>query len=173
MSTPASSKVSRIAATWSERVRFEVVAARPLACLAGPGGYDLEALDQTWAELIPRARQLGLCGEDVDAWGIAHDSPQITAPERCRYHACVPCSEDAALPRPLTRDRVLEGRYAVFRYQGPVEGVGAAYRSLYSCWFPESSLAPADYRPLDHYVTDHPKDGQIELELWLRVRPQA
>jgi DNA gyrase inhibitor GyrI len=62
------------------------------------------------------------------------------------------------------------GRYAVFRYEGRADGVGDAYREIYSCWFRESSLSPEDYVPFDHYVADFPRDGQIELEMWLRVR---
>jgi AraC family transcriptional regulator len=161
-----------VAAHWNERVRFEQREGQAFACLASPEGYDFETVAETWHELIARAQQLGLCGEAVDAWGIAHDSPELTAPERCRYHACVPCARDAALPAPLFRGAMPRGRYAVFHYAGPVAGVGAAYRAIYSCWFRHSSLAPHDFVPFDHYVGDFPRDGQVELELWFRVRAQ-
>lgn len=65
-----------------------------------------------------------------------------------------------------------EGRYAVFRYAGEVSGLPAAYRSIYSCWFKESSLSPDDFTPLEHYITDEPKDGRVDLELWFKVRPR-
>lgn len=160
----------RAAASWQGRVRFETSEGRTFACLASPAGYDLAAVEGTWHELIERARQLGLAGGPIDAWGIAHDSPDITAPELCRYHACVPCAADAALPAPLFRGRMPAGRYAVFHFTGPVAEVAAAYRSIYSCWFRESSLAPADFVPFDHYVADFPRDGVADLELWFRVR---
>jgi len=162
----------RRAAEWDARVRFVTTEGLDFACLASPGGYDLATLEQTWSELIGHARQLGLCEEAVDAWGIAHDSPQLTAPEWCRYHACVPCPPDRPLPPPLFRGRLSQGRYAVFRYAGEVAGVELAYRSIYSCWFPESILAPDDFTPIDHYISDEPKDGHIDLELWFKVRPR-
>jgi DNA gyrase inhibitor GyrI len=62
------------------------------------------------------------------------------------------------------------GRYAVFLYRGAVSGVAEAYRGIYSCWFRESSLAPDDFVPIDHYISDFPRDGQVELEMWFRVR---
>jgi DNA gyrase inhibitor GyrI len=62
------------------------------------------------------------------------------------------------------------GRYAVFHYAGEVTGVADAYRGIYSCWFPESSVAPADFESHDHYIGDFPEAGQIELELWFRLR---
>jgi len=160
-------------AFWSERVRFETSSGSHLACLASAGAYDFEALRVTWAELIARCRQLGICSAAVDAWGMALDSPDLTAPERCRYHACVPCAEAAVLPPPLFKGVMKAGRYAVFRYVGPVTGVSAAYRSIYSCWFRASSLAADDFAPLDHYVTDEPRDGSIDMEMWFCIKPRA
>jgi AraC family transcriptional regulator len=165
-------ELAREARFWEARVRYETIAERQLACLASPGGYDFEAVMQTWQELVARAHQLGLADGPVDAWGLAHDSPDVTSPELCRYHACLPCSPDADVPSPLFRGTMLAGRYAVFPYDGPVEGVGPAYRAIYSCWFREASVAPEDFVPLDHYVGDFPADGRIALEMWFRVRPR-
>lgn len=162
-----------IARAWSERVRFEETPRRAFACLAGPGGYALHALMETWLELIERGRQLGLiAGEEVDAWGVARDSPDVTATEHCRYDACIPCAPDSVVAAPLTRAEMPAGRYAVFRWQGAVEAVSEAYREVYSCWFQESTVSPADLVSWDHYVTDWPEDGRIDLELWFRVRPR-
>ena len=162
-----------IARDWSDRVRFEDVEARTFACLAGPGGYAIDGLMATWTELITRGRQLGLVpGEEVDAWGIAHDSPDVTASDRCRYDACIPCPPDVVPAPPLGRVSMPAGRYAVFHWKGPASTLTHDYRAIYSCWFPESSLAPADLEPWDHYVTDWPVDGMIELDAWFRVRPR-
>jgi AraC family transcriptional regulator len=111
-----------------------------------------------------------LCEGPVDAWGIAHDSPQLTAPELCRYHACVPCPPDTKLPAPLFLGQMPAGRYAVFPYSGAVADVADAYRSIYSCWFRESSLSPEDFEPIDHYINDAPEHGQVAFEVWIRVR---
>jgi AraC family transcriptional regulator len=73
----------------SRRVRFERRDALDLACLASPAGYDLAAQHATWQELIERARQLGIAEQGIDAYGLAYDSPQLTVPELCRYHAGV------------------------------------------------------------------------------------
>ena len=162
--------LEREAARWNGLVRFESWPGRAFVCLASPAGYDYAALEQTWAQLIERAQQLGVCGEDVDAWGIAHDSPSLTAPELCRYHACIPCQPRAQPPPPLFRGEMPAGRYAVFHYQGTVEGVADAYRSIYSCWFHGSSVQPEDFTPFDHYIGDEPRDGQVEMELWFKVR---
>lgn len=171
-SQPDRAQRSREAAAWEAAVRFESLPGQPFACLASPGGYALGAIEATWTELIQRARRLQLVEDAVDAWGVAHDSPQLTAPELCRYHACLPCSAHTTLDAPLFHGRMEPGRYAVFHYAGPVSGVADAYRSIYACWFPESSLAPDNFQPLDHYVGDFPQAGQAQLELWFKVRPR-
>jgi AraC family transcriptional regulator len=56
-----------IARAWRERVRFVDAPPRTFACLAGPGGYALGALMETWVELIERGRGLGLIpGEELE-----------------------------------------------------------------------------------------------------------
>jgi AraC family transcriptional regulator len=154
----------------AQQVRFVTSPGIDVACLSSPEGYDLAALERTWAELVVRARELGIAGEAVDAYGLAYDSPHVTAPERCRYHACVPCPPTVPLPPPLFRGRIPAGRYAVFRYAGEVAGVEAMYRSIYSVWLPRSSLAPDDFVAIDHYVTDAPVDGWVDLEILIKVR---
>jgi AraC family transcriptional regulator len=153
-----------------EPARFETCPGLDIACLASAEGYDFDTVSATWADLIDRARQLGICDGPVDAYGIAFDSPQLTAPEFCRYHACVPCPREQELPAPLFRARIPQGRYAVFAYSGEVAGVEATYHAIYADWFPRSSLAPDDFTAVDHYVHDWPVDGRVTLEIWIKVR---
>jgi AraC family transcriptional regulator len=154
-------------------MRFEDHDEIPLACLRSPAGYDFAVLSETWRELIARVRQLGLCGEDIDTFGIAHDSPKLTSPELCRYDACVPYDGKTALPAPLFRAAIPSGRYAIFRYAGEVSGVARRVLDIYSVWFLESSIAPDDqFTTIDHYVNDEPEDGRVDMEIWFRVRPK-
>ncbi|MCC5809002.1 MAG: AraC family transcriptional regulator [Ectothiorhodospiraceae bacterium] len=170
---PDASARKQEAARWDACVRFEHSPGFALACLAAPGGYALADIERTWAELIRRTRQLGLCDEEVDAWGAVEDSPQLTAPELCRYRACVPCAPGVALPPPLTRGAFPAGRYAVFQYSGPVADIEQAYRGIYSCWFPEASVSPQDFTPFNHYIADGPQEGSVELEIWFRIRARG
>jgi AraC family transcriptional regulator len=153
-----------------EPARFETCDGIDVACLASPDGYDVATVSATWAELIDRARQLGISEGPVDAYGIAFDSPQLTAPEFCRYHACVPCPPEQQLPAPLFRARIPEGRYAVFAYSGEVAKVESTYHAIYADWFPRSSVAPDDFTAVDHYIHDWPVDGHVAFEIWIKVR---
>jgi AraC family transcriptional regulator len=144
----------------------------PVVCLESQDGYSLAEVERTWATLIRHVHQLGLADEAVDAWGIPHDSPSLTAPELCRYHACVPIAEPTPVPAPLFTGALPCGRFAVFRFSGPVSDLESFYREVYGSWFPSSSLAPDDFRPLEHYVHDAPVDGRVDMEIWIKVRPR-
>jgi len=150
-------------------VRFERCEARSLACLASANGYELAATEAAWSELVARALQLGI-EQPLDAFGLSFDSPQLTRPELCRYYACVACPDEIALAPPLFRSELPAGRYAVFPYAGAVSGVEDTYRSIYSIWLPRSSLRPDEFTPIDHYVKGGPVRGQIEMEIWIKVR---
>lgn len=162
-----------VAAALDAIVRFETSKGFSVACLRSDAGYDAQALVELFAELYRRTRQLGLCDDDMDAWGIAHDSPRLTAPELCRYDACVPCPSGMALPAPLFRTEVPAGRYAVFSFDGLVAEVEPTYRAIYSVWLPRTSLAPDDFFVLEHHTGDGPEDGRVRHEIWIKVRPRA
>ena len=157
----------------SAAVRYHDCPGFPVACLASPEGYDFEALSKTWNEMIERAHQLGLSDGPVDAFGMAFDSPQLTAPQLCRYHACVPCPAEFNPPAPLFRSRIPAGRYAIFHYAGALDQVEEMYRSIYSVWLPQSSSTPGDFVAIDHYIHDEPRDGQVDFEIWIQIRPRA
>ncbi len=148
-------------------------AAQPVVCMTTDRGYDPADVVALWRELIARARQLGLCGEDVDAHGVVHDDPAVTAEDRCRYDACIRVSPPPrTLPPPLFASTLPAGRYASFRRRGHVRQVPRWYREIYALWFPSSSLAPGGFPPIERYLSDEPDaQGHVELEILIAVRP--
>jgi AraC family transcriptional regulator len=151
--------------------RIEQRPVTPVVCVASAHGYDFDAAIAAWTRLIRYARTLGNAG-DVDAYGILHDSPQLTAPQLCRYHACTPVAADVEVASPFFRDVIHAGRYAVFRHHGPVAALEDTYRDIYSLWLPSFGLVPDDYRPVDHYVNGPPEDGHVDMEILIRARPR-
>jgi AraC family transcriptional regulator len=152
--------------------RIERRAATPVICLASKRGYDPTAAMAIWTRLIRHVRRLGIAESEVDAYGILHASPQLTAPHLCRYHACVPIAADVEIAPPFFRDVLHEGRYAAFRHTGPVAALEDTYRDIYSLWLPSSGLVPDDYRPIDHYDKGPPENGHIDMEILIRARPK-
>ena len=87
-------------------------------------------------------------------YGISWDDPDVTAPERCRYDACVEVDADFSPTGEAQCTEIPGGRYAVLHYQGPIAGIGAAWGRLFTEWLPGSGLQ-LDARPMfEHYPID-------------------
>ncbi len=161
--------VTRARAALAKAATIRAFEAIDLACLASEAGYEATALTELFGRVVARALELGVADGEVQAYGLAFDSPRITAPELCRYHACFACPADVELAPPLFRGRIPKGTYACFRYRGPVAEVEEMYRAIYSVWLPSSGYAPGDFVAIDHYDEGAPREGQVDFEIRIKV----
>ena len=95
------------------------------------GGYDLR-IGFAWARLMRWARKAGAIGDETLRISYSWDDPYLTEDGRLRYDACVTVPEWAAPEPPLGTRTIPGGRYAVFRYEGTNEGLGAFYDRVYA-----------------------------------------
>lgn len=163
-------RVSRLVAL-RQRVRFAERERTALACISGPGGYDVPQGLELWQRLVTQLSGLGLWRDGLELFGAVHDDPVVTAEALCRYHACVALDvEQEKLPVPLFCAELPEGRYAVFLHQGSVKELDELYRDIYSLWFPSSGLTPGQSPPFERYLGRGPDArGQVSLELLFQV----
>lgn len=56
--------------------------------------------------------------EGRERFGIGHDDPSITPPEKCRYDACVEVDADFVASGQALSAKLPGGRYAVAKIQG-------------------------------------------------------
>lgn len=155
--------------------RFENWQESELACIASTAGYSLAAVEHAWSLILAAAHEAGL-QQPFDAYGLAFDSPQLLAKERCHYHACLAWPADKPIPSRLFRGKIPAGRYAIFPYSGPVADAEAHYRAIYSAWLPRSSAQPDDFVAVDHYVQGGPTENPslvgktIRFEVCVKLR---
>lgn len=135
----------------------------------GPYG---PSIGQFWQqEFFPWMQANGLTGRD--GYGIGHDDPHITAPERCRYDACVAVPEDFVARGQAGLATLPGGRYACTRYRGDGHGIGRAWAELLRDWLPQSGQQ-IDNRPcFEHYPVGSyydPQTGEFECLLCVPVK---
>ena len=147
-----------------------------VAYMRNVGPYGAHGIPELWMRL-----QRWISTHDLDLGpgprvklGIALDDPSITAPERCRYDACV------VVPASFTADRwvnvtdVPGGRFAVTAFVGTAHEIEAAWDRLYAGWLPGSGYQPDDRPCLEIYRGDPGvpgKPGAFRCELCVPVRP--
>jgi AraC family transcriptional regulator len=112
----------------------------------GPDNVQLMQKLKKWA--ITR----DLLGGSSMILGIAHDDPDVTPAERCRYDACIVIPKEYELEKDINESVFPGGRYAVFKVDHTAEAISGAWDDIFSVWLPDSGYQ-MDSRPLfERYI---------------------
>ena len=124
-----------------------------------------------WRDVVaPWMQTNGLVGRT--RFGISHDDPAITAPEKCRYDACVEAPADFVGTGPYQHTVIPGGKYASARFSGTTSDIAEAWQALLRDWLPASGMQ-LDSRPFfEYYDTTakfDPRTGVFECDLCIPV----
>jgi len=149
------------------------VPALHVACMRYVGPYGARGIPALWGRLRAwgAGQELG-AGPRVHV-GVAHDDPSITAPERCRYDACVVVRRDFAPDRLVDVMDVPGGRYAIAEFVGTAHEIESVWDRVFAGWLPDSGYEPDD-RPCYELYRGDPsvasKPGVFRCALHLPIR---
>jgi len=119
-------------------MRVEIKRIKPLRVAfmrhVGPYGQ----VGTTWDKLLPILGKEGLLGGNPMFIGICHDDPEVTAPNKLRYDACVTVDHDFHGEGEAGIQIIGGGEYAVTTHQGPYNKIGDTYATLLGQWLPRS-----------------------------------
>jgi AraC family transcriptional regulator len=106
-------------------------------------------------------------------YGIGHDDPITTPPEKCRYDACVEVDDGFIATGNALSAKLPGGRYAIAKFHGQTSEIAAAWIALFRDWLPASGMQ-CDARPCLERYPQHtpfnPKTGVFECELCIPVK---
>jgi len=163
-----SQKDPKLFAEMNQKVKVFTVEAFQVYFLSSKGGYQLEAVRETWQILREKAEDHGLEWEDCEQFAICHDHPGLVPTENCRYDACIRIKPDWEIELPLLKTTIPSGRYASYPCIGPEEEVLAQYLDFYSHWLPYSGYELDDFPVIDHCL-GATKPPYI-IELWAKIK---
>jgi AraC family transcriptional regulator len=107
-------------------------------------------------------------------YGISHDDPTITAPDKCRYDAGVEVRGKISVPGNSQTTTIPGGRYAVTAFRGTVDQIGGVWETMLREWLPGSGMQ-LDARPLLEYYSTaasfDPKTGVFTCDIAIPVAP--
>ena len=138
------------------------------------GPFGPHGIPDTWMKLQQWVTTHGLAGPDSVKIGIGHDDPKVTAPEKCRYDACVVVPDGFAADRHVNLADLPGGRYAIAAFTGTAHEIGEAWDRLYRTWLPGSGYQPDDRPCLELYRGDPMvagRPGAFRCELCVPIRP--
>jgi AraC family transcriptional regulator len=131
----------------------------------GPFG---EPLLRFWrATVAPWLADHGLL--DCPRFGVALDDPHETAPERCRYDACVELPHGLRLPD-AEEGTIPGGRYAIANFKGTGTEIGRAWDAFVEQALLEGGQVDERRHPYEHYprgASFDARTGTFSCELCL------
>ena len=130
--------------------RVETLPATRLAFVRHTGPYNQVSV--AWRQLMTWAGPRGLFGPGLRLFGIVHDDPDITAPERVRYDAAVVVGERVMPEGEIGVQTIDEGRFAVARHRGPYDTLGLTYARLCGEWAPRAGHELRSAPSLESYL---------------------
>jgi len=117
-------------------VRIENIEPMRVASVRHVGPY-IEC-DPAWQKLCAWAGPKGLFGPGVKMIGISYDDPEVTAPEKIRYDACITVDDTVEPEGDINVQVIPGGEYAVATHRGPYTKLIETYGKLYGEWAPQS-----------------------------------
>lgn len=121
---------------------------------------------QIWGKLLKWAGPRGLVNPGMVALGIANDDPNVTAPEKCRYDACIVVPKDFAPDQNVNLSDVPGGQYAIYDFEGTAGDVPKAWDKIFTQWLPSSGYQPDNRLCFERYPADMFTCGKQDLLRW-------
>jgi AraC family transcriptional regulator len=141
-----------------------------VAYLRHVGPYGPEISDFWINTVAPWMQTNNLFGRP--RYGISHDESGITAPDKLRYDAAVEVPSDFSGTGPYMTTVIPGGKYAAGHFEGTVNEIESAWRSMLREWLPDSGMQ-LDSRPFFEYypvdATYDEKTGVIECDICIPV----
>lgn len=123
-----------------------------VACLRYAGPYG-EGISRFWQDVYyPWAKARNLL--DHARYGISHDDPATTPPDKCRYDAAVEVPGDFKADGGAFMATIPGGQYATLKFDGPPGKIAGAWHALMHDWLPRSEYELGAHSGFEYYPPD-------------------
>ena len=135
-------------------MNIETIPPSSIAYIRQTGAYGAENI-RTMKQLKHWAKTNNLMNNKTVIFGIAHDNPQTTSPENCRYDACILLEDKSfAAEGNIKHGELSGGKYAVFIVKHTAQAVEQAWGDIFPA-LSESGLLFDTTRPiLERYAAE-------------------
>ena len=113
-------------------VEIKTIKPMRVAFVRHVGPYD--EVGTAWDKLCTMLGIEGYLGAQCKFIGISYDDPDVTAPEKLRYDACITVDDNFVPTGDIMVQTIGGGEYAVMTHIGPYDKLGETYSKLYGQW---------------------------------------
>lgn len=128
------------------------------------GPYGLDNSEAAFKKLFKWA-YMRFDNDAAMALGIIWDNPGVTAPEQCRYDACITVPDRVSPKGSIGIQEIRGGQYVVGHCEvANYTELEQAYDDIFTRWFPTSDYAPANSVAYEVYLNNsanHPRENLL------------
>jgi AraC family transcriptional regulator len=139
------------------------------------GPYGASSITTMWQRFAAWCAAEGLMSPRRPMYGISQDSPDITAPDKLRYDACVEVDDRFVPKDDVGVETIWGGRYACTTFSGTAADIHDAWMKFLGGWLPDSRYLPADHPAIEIYDPDFtvdPTTGAFSCRLCIPIKPR-
>ena len=134
------------------------------------GAYGHPGIAEMWLKFASWCAAQGFMRPRRKMYGISQDSPDVTAPEKCRYDACIEVDAHFKLTGAIGVQTITGGRFACTLFSGPAADIHAAWMKFCTVDIPAAGLTFANRPPFELYPEDYVVDEKSgAFTCWLCV----
>ncbi|MEA1962286.1 MAG: GyrI-like domain-containing protein [Bacillota bacterium] len=144
-------------------MKIETIPPYRIAYLRYIGPYGTSNV-QTMEKLKKWAKSNDLLHDKSIILGIAHDNPETTKPENCRYDACAVVSDDYCVNNGcVSQGNIVGGKYAVLKISHTAEAVQKAWFEIFPELFKQGYQFDETRPVLERYIFEMVNNHYCEL----------
>lgn len=133
-------------------VTIEKLPPQRVAFMRHTGPYD--QVGGTWGRFCGWAGPRGLLGPNAKFFGLCHDDPEVTPPDKIRYDVCLVVDESVQPEGDVGVQEVAGGDYAKTVHHGPYQNLAETYAGLCGQWLPTSGRELKSAPGIEVYLND-------------------
>jgi AraC family transcriptional regulator len=150
------------------KVTVERIPAKRVAFVRHTGPYT--GVGAAWGALMSWAGRKGLLGPRMESFGLCHDDPDVTPPDKIRYDACLVVGPQVAPEGPVGVQDVAGGEFATAVHEGSFQMLGRTYAALCGAWAASSGRTLGDPPSMEYYLNDPRSTPEDQLRTKVCVR---
>ncbi|HAA56860.1 MAG TPA: AraC family transcriptional regulator [Myxococcales bacterium] len=136
------------------------------------GSYQ-DSSPQAWQALFGFLAKKNVPLQSVEMFGISHDTPSVTEPDKLRYDACVPAADDFKGEGEVGVQTIDGGTFAVFLHKGSYQKLNETYNNIFSVWLPQSQKELRDEPCFEKYLNSLftvPSEDDLQTEIYVPIK---
>jgi AraC family transcriptional regulator len=122
-------------------------------------------LGNNWDEFTQKYRDY--YKEDTLLIEKFYDDPSITSVDQCLYDICMTVDNNCSLHNVTT---IKGGKFAVYRFDGLVQDIFAAFQGVFNIWLPDSGYEMDERYGLDIYRSIDKKNMHVVMDLCIPIK---